>query len=229
MRKIIYIPLFSILLIGLTFQACKKNDVEIDFRYGYFGLEEGKYVDYEVTEILHDDPVQIHDTVKYELRAFIGDTVIDNEGRIARKYFRAIKNEETGQFEIKDVWTALIDNYKAELIEENQRVIKLVFAPTDDKVWNRNAFNMFEQKDCYYDYLHQPVTLNGINYPTTLRVEIENSQNLIEYKRNFETYAEGIGMINLFKKDFESLISGDTLKPKIGTELHMRAIAHGTL
>jgi hypothetical protein len=36
-------------------------------------------------------------------------------------------------------------------------------------------------------------------------------------------------MINLFKKDFESLISGDTLKPKIGTELHMRAIAHGTL
>lgn len=229
MRKITYISLFSIVFIGLTFQACKENNVEIDFRYGYFGLEEGKYVDYQVTEIYHDDPVNIHDTIEYELRAYIGDTVIDNEGRIAHKYFRAIKNEETGQFEIKDVWTAIIDNYKAELIEENQRVIKLVFAPTDDKVWNRNTFNMFEQKDCYYDYLNQPVSLNGINYPTTLRVEIENSINLIEYKRNFETYAEGIGMINLYKKDFESLISGDTLKPKIGTELHMRAIAYGTL
>jgi hypothetical protein len=88
---------------------------------------------------------------------------------------------------------------------------------------------MFEAQDCYYDFLHQPVTLNGISYPRTLRVEIENSQNLIEFKRSFETYAEGIGMINLYKKDFSSLISGDTLKPKIGNELFMQAIAYGTL
>lgn len=230
MFKFRFLFFLLIATLGSTIlQSCKDKNVEIDFGYEYFGLEEGKYIDYQVTEISHDDAVNIHDTLIYELRTFIGDTVIDNEGRIARKFFRAVKNEETGVFELKDVWTAVIDGYRAELVEENQRVIKLVFVPTDSKVWNRNAFNMYEAQDCYYDFLNQPVSLNGISYPKTLRVEIENSQNLIEYKRSFETYAEGIGMINLYKKDFSSLISGDTLKPKLGNELFMQAIAYGTL
>jgi hypothetical protein len=211
----------------LFFQtACKKKEQEVDFRFGYFGFTEKKFVDYNVTEILHDDPVAIHDTTRFQLRTVIGDTVIDNEGRIARKFLRYVRNTSADSWQLKDVWTAIIDGYRAELVEENQRVIKLVFAPTYEKTWNINAFNMFAVKNVYYDFLHVENTMNGITFPQTIRVEMQSDQNMIQYKREYETYAEGVGLINRYFKDF-TIISADTLKPRIGKEQFVQIINHG--
>jgi hypothetical protein len=214
------------LSLTLVQTACKKKEQEVDFRFGYFGFVEKKFVDYNVIDILHDDPAAKHDTTRYQLRTVIGDTVIDNEGRIARKFLRYVRNTSTDSWQLKDVWTAIIDGYRGELVEENQRVIKLVFAPTYEKTWNINAFNMFAQKNVYYDFLHVEASLNGLTFPQTVRVEMQDDQNMIQYKREYETYAEGVGLINRYYKDF-TIISADTLKPRIGKEQFVQIINHG--
>ena len=86
----------------------------------YFGLDAERYIVYNVIEINHDENAVIkHDTLYYQLKTLIGDTVVDNEGRIARKFYRSKRPDIFSPWVITDLWTAIIANNKAELVEEN--------------------------------------------------------------------------------------------------------------
>jgi hypothetical protein len=220
---------YSVFLLSLLtlLLSCKKDEVTYDLHYGYFGLIPGRYVDYEVVEIRHDVDQSIpHDTSRYQLRTLVGDTIIDNEGRVARQFFRFKRDDSSGDWVQTDIWTAIIVDRRAELVEENQRMVKLVFEPTENKEWNINAFNNFDELTAYYRDVHQKSVLGSVTFDSTLVVEQEDFFSLIDYRRKYEVYAKNVGLISKFYKDLK--ISGfDTTNVQSGTEMFYTFIGYG--
>lgn len=195
---------FVLLLVLLMIPSCKKDTVSFDFHFDYFDLTPGRYVVYDVIEIRHDQGATIkHDTSVYQLKTLIGDTVIDNAGRIARKFFRYKRGNAMENWSFSDVWTTIIVDRRAELVEENQRVVKLVFAPGIGKTWDLNAFNSSPKKEAYYSNLHKPIVISGLAFDSTLTVEQDDFFSLVDYRRQFEVYAKGVGLVSKYFKDLK--------------------------
>jgi hypothetical protein len=218
----------ALILISLSFVSCKKDDATpVQFHYDYWPLETGHFVIYEVLEVKHDVQALIQrDSSNYQLKIVIGDTLTDLEQDAAWKFFRYTRQTPSENWTLKDVWTTKLSGNRAELVEENQRVIKLVFAPTSEKEWNANAFNQFSPLNCYYTNLHKPATVNGISLDSTITVEQEDFFSLIDHRRKYEIYAKGVGLVYKFYKHHE-IMNFDTLDIRKGNEIHYKLISFG--
>ena len=210
----------------LLFAACKKKNETPDFYYDYFPLTEGHYVTYHVREIRIDTSLNLNDTSEFYLKAVIGDDIIDNEGRTAKRYNRYVRQNLTDPWVLQDIWTTILDDGRLELVEENQRTIKLVFAPSKYKEWNANAYNMLGDQECYYTDLHEPGSINGFSFDSTVTVEQEEFFSLIDYRRKYEQYAKGVGMY--YKRFTDYKITGFDINHVVkGREVIMQLIDHG--
>ena len=217
---------YYIIFILLVFVSCKKNETEpVDLKYDYFQFEEGAFIEYDVTYIFHDEALLKHDTVLYQIRTQIGDTVIDNAGRIARKFNRYIRETNADSWVLKDVWTAIVVDSRAELVEENQRKVKLVFAPTEDKTWDINQFNMDGEITASYDSIDAVRTVQNLTFDKTLIVREKKYTTLIDKREKYEVYARGVGMIYKVEKDLKFNF-GETI-PNKGTENYYRINRYG--
>ncbi|MDH4473987.1 MAG: hypothetical protein QE487_15375 [Fluviicola sp.] len=217
-----------ITIIAVAFLVgCKKNE-PVDLHYDYFPMDEGRFITYSVREINIDYALGLNDTLNYYVKTKIGDTITDNEGRVARRYERYFRDSLTQPWALQDSWTCIIASGRAELVEENQRTIKMVFTPDKYKEWNCNAYNSFDALDCYYRDLHEPASINGFSFASTMTVEQEDFHPILYfYRRKYEQYAKGVGMYYKHYKDFR-LFGNDTLDVKKGKELIMRLIDYGT-
>lgn len=198
----------------------------MDFHEGYFGLEEGRFVEYDVVEIKHDKDLGVNETTYYRLKTVIGKEVIDNEGRLAREFIRYIYDTIYQEYKVKDLWTAIIDQTRAELVEENQRKIKMVFAPSEFKEWDINAFNTLGTSSAIYSVIHEPASLNGFSFDSTVTVDEDSTYNLVEYRRKYEVYAKGVGLIKKHYQDLR-IKEFDILDPDKGEEYFYTLINYG--
>ena len=207
----------------LLFNSCKKELVNSNqFLYSsYYELKTGKFIEYDVMEITHDENASIqHDTNYYQLKCVIEDTFTDNAGRLAFNYVRYKRTNSTEAWVQSDLWSTTIFNNKAELVEENQRIVKLVFPVSEFTTWNANQFNSDLKLNCDYDELHKSKVINGFSFDSSLVVEQENTRNLIEFKRKYEVYANRVGMVKKYYKDLQ-ISNFDTLNIKSGKEIFM--------
>jgi len=221
-RFVLFLSLASLALLN----ACKKQDAAPDMAYSYFDLTHGRYIIYDAVKISHDAAQAVHDTLYYQMKTVIGDTIIDNEGRVANRYLRFFRNTELDPWVLQDIYTTIIENRRAELVVENQRLIKLVFAPTLSKSWNANAFNMLPTMDCYYRAINKKATIGALSFDSTLIVEQADFSSLIGHERKYEVYAKGIGMVYTYFKDLE-IANFDTLNVKKGEELFLTINSYG--
>ncbi len=220
-------PILTFITLVILLFSCKEEIEAPYFGYTYFGLEQGRFLEYEVTHITHNENLNPqHDTTVYRLRTRVGEIIEDNQGRNAHAFYREVYNPVFQEFQNLDLWTTIIDDGRAELVEENERRIKLVFAISNSKEWDANAFNTQEELDCYYDQIHQPKTINGYTFDSTLVVEQADFLSLIDYKRKYEVYANGIGLVNLYFKDLQ-INNFDTLDISKGTEKYYRLLNYG--
>ena len=215
----------SCLLALLATNSCKKDDT-FDMQYDYFPLSEGRYIVYSVHEILVDQQLQQKDTFDYFIKTLVGDTVMDNSGRIAREFQRYYSPNANGPWTFHDMWTAIIDGGRAELVEENNRTIKLVFAPSEDDEWDMNVYNTLGQMDCYYSNINSSYSVNGTEFSTTVTVEQEDFSSFIDSRRKYEVYAKGVGMIHKYFRDF-IIINGNPNNVKKGHLIDMQLISYG--
>lgn len=217
----------SLLILATALFSCKKNPVP-EFHHEYFGMEEGRFVVYDVIEIFHDDDLNQHDTVIYQLKTYWADTFVDNEGRTAREFKRFVRATENDAWVLQDIWTGLIDGIRAELVEENQRVVKLVFAPTQNKEWDANAFNLNAEQICYYRDIHSDTTIDNVNFDPTLVVEQEQFNSLIDSVHRYEMYAKGVGLIYKYDRDLHYQVNAQSqFYLKNGSERYYRIVSTG--
>ena len=189
-------------------------------------MEPGRFVIYDVTEITHDTDLAIeHDTLTYQLKTVWDGEYIDNEGRTASIFRRYKRPTSSDEWVLYDLWTGVYDGIRGELIEENQRVVKLVFAPTLSKEWDANAYNNLAELNCYYSDVHVDTTINGILFDSCVVVSQDNFSSLIDTVRKFEVYAKHVGLIRKFHKD-NVYYFGDP-EPQKGTEIYYNYVSHG--
>jgi len=217
---------FSSVLLFLL--ACEKDTTEeISFDYEYYDLTPGRFCIYDVVDIEHDENQAVqHDTAYYQLKTVIGDTFIDNSGRITRKFLRYTRDSIQDNWLLKDVWTTLIENNKAELVEENQRIVKLVFKPTYEKVWNINMFNISSKINARYAAIDQPFTVGNQVFDKTLKVDIQNFFSMVDDRVKYDVYAKNVGLIYKYFKD-NTIANFDKNTIKKGKELYYTLVSYG--
>lgn len=217
----------TLLSFSLVFLACKKNQNEdIIYGYQYFPSDSGRYVIYDVVDILHDDLSAVHDTSTYQIMEVVGEEDVDLEGETFNKLYRYKRDADTLSWALKDVWTFKKTGRNVEVVEENQRVIRMAFSISYDQYWDCNALNNFDAQQCYYADIYQEKTINNLFYDSTVVVERENFTSFIEYQRAFDVYAANIGRVQSVYKDLE-IDNGDTLQVLKGTELYYTAVDFG--
>jgi hypothetical protein len=209
--------------------GCHKDPSPPNFHFDYFPTGEGRFVTYTVREVHIDDDLLLNDTIAYYMKTVIGDTITDNEGRLARRFERYVKDSLHHPWVLQDIWTTIIDGNRAELIEENQRTIKMVFSPSKYKEWNCNAYNMLDPLDCYYRDIHLASSINGFSFDSTVTVEQQDFTSSVDHRRMYEQYAKGVGMYYKHYKDYrlEFHVIPDTLDVEKGNEIIMRLIDYG--
>lgn len=211
----------------LLFSCKKDNNKEIIYGYHYFPIEEGKYVVYDVVDIFHDQALlPAHDTIHYQIKEVIGEGFEDLEGDQANKIYRYIRTSDTLEWDLKDVWSAKRTNRNAEVVEENQRMIKMAFAISYDQFWDYNALNSSDELTARYADIYQPKVINTIFFDSTVVVDVEDFSSYIEYRRFYEIYAPNIGKVQSVFKDIQ-INNGDTLDIAYGTEIFYSIVEWG--
>ena len=225
MNRFITYILVTVIFSLVIVSSCKKQESIPSFHFEYFGLTEGRFIIYDVVEIRHDDQAAIlHDTMRYQLKTIWGQTYIDNEGREGREFLRYTRAVSIDPWVLSDTWYGLIDGIRGELVEENQRRVKLVFAPTSQKEWDANSYNLDEPLECFYDNIHNEYTDGTTVFDSTITVEQADEANGIDTIRKFEVYAKHIGLVHLFSKENDYQF---TPVPQNGKELYYNFVSSG--
>jgi len=205
------VPLF----IGIVLlQSCKEeNEVPIEFGYDYFPLEIGKYIEYDVDSIIYDLVAgnnSISRSNSIQIREEVIDSFPDNEGRTVYRIERFERENETEEWQVSDVWAAVITDRQAERIEENLRFIKMIFPVSNNtNPWNGNKFidenlvisvegeSVFVFKNWIYQYgeIGIPLEVNGLNFDDVVEIYQAADSNFIELRSSFEQYARGVGLV----------------------------------
>lgn len=217
--------LISSVLIG-ALSACKKEPAP-NFHFEYFGYAEGRYVIYDVIEITHDKQINQHDTLIYQLKTKWGAPFIDNQNREGKEFLRFTRSSPSEPWMLADKWFGLIDGIRAEIVEENQRMVKLIFSPTRNKIWDLNAWNIEKEANSYYTEIHQDTIINGLKIDSTLTVRYEvDFPSLLKDVDYYEKYAKNIGLIQKHYKNNRYFNFGD-IEIGEGSEIYYTYVSSG--
>ena len=71
----------------------------------------------------------------------------------------------------------------------------MVFPIHNQQYWDGNAFNTENKWEYSYDDIHQPYSVGGVSFDSTVTVFQRDELNSIKYEVASEVYAANIGMI----------------------------------
>ncbi len=186
--------------------SCKDEIEEpnIDFGFEYFPMEQGKWVVYEADSIIYNDFEEVVETTYLQIREFIEEEFVDNEGRPAVRVERSYRYDPNDNWNLQDIWYGVRDSSTAERIEENVRFLKIAFPPTNGKQWKGNTYidNTDPELEIYkddwdYTVLSTDATYaNGsVNLSNVLEIQQNDFETFIEKSFSKEMYAKGIGLV----------------------------------
>ena len=134
----------------LFFSSCKKEtELPVDMGYKYFPVNTGHWVTYDVDSISYNDFTGQVDSFTFQIREVVESVFTDNEGRETQRLERYKRWNDTSAWFLKDVWMVNLTATTAEKVEENIRIIKLIFPPKDNEKWDGNLYNTIRCTELY--------------------------------------------------------------------------------
>lgn len=184
--------------------ACHKDkeDIVLESGYGYFPVEEGRWIEYRV------DSVKIYgmqtDTAHWEMREVTGP-VLSGENHIVYRYFRQAGS--TAWTNQPVVCSVSVSSAEAKKVEDNVCFVKLVFPLEEGRRWDGNAYNSLESQEYTMVDIGKNLDVNNFTFPSTLKVMQIDLTTLISKDYAEEVFAKDIGMISARKIHIENLQS----------------------
>jgi hypothetical protein len=242
LRKSLLIAVFA--TTGLV--SCYNVDSDLPYiGYEYFPTELGRFVEYRIDSIWRDDVIgQIGSAeAHYFLHDLNESAFTDEEGRPAVRVERSWKQNENGNYSIKDIWYRTRTSRIAEQNEENVVFVKHNFPIKLGKVWDGNSKNTLqtlqeiyrqsaipEQWDYQYINIHEPYTVNGFTFDSTVTV-LQMDRPAIFGLSMFaqEVYAKDIGLVHkqLYIHDIQQNQFNPTQKDSVGFTFDMAVTNFG--
>ena len=109
---------------------------------------------------------------------------------------------------------------RAERVEENFRIISLIFPVKEEQVWNGNALNVNAEQEFEITEADVTETINGNTIDSVAKVLQQSQQNIIENRFRTEWYARNIGLV------YKEIIDLD-LQKDAGLEYKMQLHSFG--
>jgi hypothetical protein len=224
-----YFRNFLILLVAIPLlEGCKKDSVIPPDPYyrDYFTSEPGQYIIYNCDSIVFDDFNGTIDTFRFRIKEYYESEFVDNAGRNAIRIERYKQPLNASNWTLSDVWQVTKTDQQVEKVEEDVRLIKLIFPVADDKEWDINALNNLGKRTVAYKDAHLPYSTEALNFDSTVTVENTDPQNLINEYRDTEIFAKGLGMIY---KRFVNVqyVTPPAIGVESGTVFTMQAVEFG--
>lgn len=197
------IPCFFAIVGALSLPSCDTNDGEPVFLgQDYFGHTLGNYKIYQVDSTFYDDFLGEIFEYSYQVKEVNQEFFTDSQGRETLRLERFYRLDDTKSWQIKNVWSSVLEKSRALKTEENITYLKLVFPIKRNATWNGNLFNNKPNQSYRITALHEQYTLKDITFDSTITVLQRDFSTLIGEDFQYEIYAKGVGMI---KKKFVSL------------------------
>ncbi len=213
--KSIFIKSILLLMMSITIlPSCREGtvaeDIDIELGTDYYPLEVGKFLEYQVDSTIYDFDGNL--AIILESTTFIREeivgTTIDNEGDTTFIIERFEKSDFLAPWEIKDVWSTKIANNRAEKIEENIRLIKMVYPLREGVDFNAALFveegltvsiagetlEAFKNWNSEVQTIDTPETIGSFSFNNVATMLYADDENLIEKRYAIAKYAKGIGL-----------------------------------
>ena len=180
----------------------KSDTLDIDYKLSYLPLDTGKYLVYDVDSIFSYNTNFTRDTVHYQLKELVADTFYDNTNTLNYRLELYRRADALSPWAIDRVWYAKKTAYNVQKIEDDIRLIKLVFPPEVGKTWDGNLylpttepFRDFKNWNYHYENVDVPYSINGFNFDSTLLAVDVNDSTFVDKHLRKEVYAKNFGMI----------------------------------
>lgn len=215
------------LYIILVFAAfsCKKSDTDVpDFGYDYYPVIQGKYVIYDVVELIYNDFAMSVDTNIYKLKEQIDSADTDLEGRTIFHLKRYTRISDTLEWKLSENWTFYKGKDRLEINESNLTFVKMTFPLRRSGTWDGNALNSLDPETYTILDLDLLSKIGLKVFDRTLRINHRSKVNLIEKRVEEEVYAIGVGLVELIDTDLTYDVDGNI---KSGRKYEQTYIEHG--
>ena len=212
----------------MLFFSCKKEQIiPATPSFNYFPIQKGKYIVYEVDSVYHADNDNNTDdsvyTTYYQLKEVIAETFADGEGRSAQIIRRFRRDDDSLEWNDLGVYTQVLSSQGAYRTEENISYHKLAFPISEQTSWNGNDVNTLSEEIYQYLDFHRAMTVNTLQFDSTLTVLQVDEVNFIEKIHGEEVYANHVGMIYKERDDLRK-VNGLVVK---GIEFRMKVKSFG--
>lgn len=208
--------IYIIILAITTFITSCKKETEIlstEPINSYYPLSIGNSITYSIDSTTYINFGTEKVVRSYLIKDVVDSMIIDNLGRNSYKIRRKLRsNADTTIWD--DISSYLVTQHdgRLELIQDNQRYLKLLEPIKDNFEWNGNSFintisnpelQYLDQWRYYYTDVGMPFTTNNVNFPETITIiqrndvlgDTLNKDNYFEVNYSKEVYAKGIGLI----------------------------------
>jgi hypothetical protein len=204
--------------------SCRPVDYTTPIFYSdYFPIELSNVKEYYITNISHTSFGK--DTTFYFLKEIISEDFIDQQGDLAFRVERFWKFDSISEYLIKDVWSTKKTQRSAELVEENERFVKLIFPLNNFTYWNGNALNSRDYQEYIIEDIHDVYTKNNFSFDSCVTVVQNYKSNQIEYESDKEIYAKGIGLV--YRENIIlNINNGNILSVNYGSEYFQELITY---
>jgi hypothetical protein len=208
------IRILSVLLLFGLLYACKPKETDdgssVDLGYGYYPVQVGSTWIYDVDSLVYDDNSgrTTIDTFEYQYREMITGTFTDVTGRTAHLVSRAYRNSDTDTWAPANTWTLLKTEQSVQKVQENTRLVKLVFPLNPSQKWDGNAYNSLGEEEYSLAFFGQPYHTPHAQYDKALQVMHQDEENAIEEIRRYEVYAQHTGMVYALSDSLNTQLAG---------------------
>ncbi len=215
-----------LLLVGVLLLSCTKEAEIFPLGQDYFPVVIGDYRIYDVTETNYIDKVETIES--YQLKESFYDSIVNGS---ETTYLMRVEQRDTDQ----DSWVSIESisirqtNAYLHYQEQNSIYVKMSYPVQTSREWDGNAQNTDSQQLYHYENL-------GINdytfeNPDHIKVIIsELPANIVEQDERYETYAQGIGLVerSYIKITFCQAGCTDINEKENGQILVQRLIEYGS-
>lgn len=181
----------------------------------YYPLQVGKYITYNLDSTVYINFGQKDTIISYQAKDSVETQITDNTGRPAYRIERYIRKNASQQWTANNTFMAIPTATTIEYVENNLRFTKLVLPIKEGYTWKGNSFidtyslnsttKYLDDWDYTYDSINAPLTVNGITFNNTLKVNQRDEflgqdpklpgTQYAERNYSVEYYTKNIGLV----------------------------------
>lgn len=208
--------IYNFIIIGalaLAFFSCKKEEPTLDdLGYSYYPINEGDYSIFDVIDTAFQG-VGTQVVTRYQIKEEVHEPVVVNEETRYQLYVYYRPEGEEWKSYPDSVWTVFNTNGKIIKVQNNIRLVKLVFPFEPGKKWDGNISDPTDDPQNYYEMkeVRRPFGYDSFSYPQTVSVVEFDNSSALDDNYSVEVFAKDKGLVykevKIYKYDQSNLIA----------------------